>query len=316
MKSVLVLGAAGFIGSRLVEKLIEAKYQVIGIDGLLEGTGGSKKHLKYSLDRMIFLDRRIEKIDGVKDLVQSVDVVVDCMAWTSHLSAMSNPLHDLELNVKSHLSFLTQLPSKPPQKFIYLGSRGQYGNSVSDFINEDSPMIPEDIQGIHKVVAESYYRVYSKVKNLKVVSLRFPNCYGINQPLQESNLGLIGEFIKCILAGNTIDVYGVKRKRNILFVDDLVTIIIDFMNIDYRAFNAYNIGGKQISLVDLAKIIISIVGKGSFRIKDIPDDIKMIDVDNATFSDKRIYQILGHVHYTDIKESLQETIKYFMEEIN
>ncbi len=311
MFSVFILGAAGFIGSNLAEKFIKSGYKVIALDGFLDQTGGSKKHIDTIIDQIDFIDQRIEYVDDLPELVKSVDIIVDCMAWTSHHSAINNPIHDLELNAGSHLALLTKIPKNSNQKFIYLGSRGQYGNPNEDLIDENTPLIPEDIQGIHKLAAESYYRVYSKLKNINVVSLRFPNCFGRNQPISRSDIGLIGSFIKDALAENVIDIYGEGRRRNIIYVDDLVNVIGELVKRNLTGFNAYNINGFNVSIYELAKQIVSVVGKGTVSVKKMPGEIEAIDIGNAEFSDEKIRNLIGEIPKTELKKAISDTVDYF-----
>ena len=313
MFSILILGAAGFIGSNLTEKFVKSGYKVIALDGFLDQTGGRKKHIDPIIDQINIIDQKIENVANLLQLVKSVDIIVDCMAWSSHLSAINNPIYDLELNARSHLELLAQISKNPNQKFIYLGSRGQYGNPNTNLIDEKTPMVPTDIQGIHKLAAESYYRVYSKLKNMDVISLRFPNCFGKYQPITGPDIGLIGGFIKDALAGEVIEIYGEGRKRNIIYVDDLVDVILKLTEKDFTGFNAYNISGTEVSLLELSEKIISIVGKGSISKKDIPHEIKTIDIGNTEFSDIKLTEYLGSIPFTQLTTSLQETIKYFRE---
>ena len=211
MSSILILGAAGFIGSNLTEKFVNSEYKVIALDGFLDQTGGSKTNIDSITDQVNIIDQKIESVANLFQLVKSVDIIIDCMAWTSHLSSMTNPIYDLELNARSHLELLSQISKNPNQKFIYFGLLRQYGNSNTNLIDEDTPMVPADIQGVHKLAAESYYRIYSNLNNMDVISLRFPNCFGKYQPITGPDIGLIGGFIKDALAGKEIEIYGEGR---------------------------------------------------------------------------------------------------------
>ena len=313
MSSILILGAAGFIGSNLTKKFIKSGYKVIAVDGFLKHTGGNKKNIDAFIGEIDFFDKRIECMDNLVELVKSVDIIVDCMAWTSHHSALDNPFYDLDLNARSHLSLLAQIPKSLTQKFIYLGSRGQYGNPNTNLIDEDTPMAPSDIQGIHKLASESYYRVYANLKDMNVISLRFPNCYGRHQPTMGTDIGLIGGFIKNSLAGNIIEIYGKNRKRNILYVDDLVNIILKLSQKEFKGFNTYNISGVEVLLGDLAEKITSIVGKGSVLKKEMPYDIQVIDIGSAKFSDNKLKKYLGDIPLTKLGDSLSNTVNYFKE---
>jgi UDP-glucose 4-epimerase len=313
MKSVLILGAAGFIGSNVSELFYNSGYDVIAVDGCLDKTGGNKTHINKIINKITFIDQRIEDIVELPKIISSVDIIIDCMAWTSHHSAIVNPIYDLELNAKSHLHLLMQIPDNSNAKIFYLASRGQYGNPCTDVIDEETPMIPEDIQGINKLAAESYYRVYSKLKNINVVSLRFPNCFGKNQPTSGTDIGLIGSFIKDALEGKAIKVFGDGRKRNIIYVDDLISDILGLSKKEFKGFNPFNVRGMDVTIHELAEEIVSIIGKGSVIKEEMPDIIKAIDTGNTEYSDVRLNQYLGSRSLTDFTTSLEKTINYFKE---
>lgn len=316
MNSILILGAAGFIGSNITERFYNSGFRVIAVDGCLDNTGGDKKHINKIIDKITFINKRIEDIEELPEIINSVDIIIDCMAWTSHSFAISNPYYDLELNAKSHLYLLMQMPENCKAKVIYLGSRGQYGNPITNVIDEETPMMPQDIQGINKLAGESYFRVYAKLKKLNVISLRFPNCFGKNQPISGSDIGLIGSFIKDALKGLTIKIYGTGRKRNIIYIDDLTSIILKLSRKEFEGFNPFNIRGMDIFIHSLAQKITSITRKGSVIIEEIPDRIKDTDIGTAEYSDVKLNKYLDGTSLADLNTSLEITIKYFKQKYN
>jgi len=312
---VLIPGGAGFIGSNLAEFYLHNGWDVTVIDGLLERTGARIQNLSSVKSDITFINKRIEDIVELRQIVKQNDLIIDCMAWTSHKAAIIDPLYDCNLNIISHIHLINSLPEGYDKPVIYLGSRGQYGNPKIEVITEDSPMIPEDIQGINKLAAENYFRIYSKLKKINVISIRFPNCYGKNQPLEGDDIGLIGSFIRDVLADKEIEIYGNNRKRFILYVRDLCEYIYSIVQGDVAGFNPYNISGIELTLEELIETIIRIAGKGRYIKKDLPLEIKAIDIGTARFSDEKIKKIFS-VETTDINVSLQETIKYFQQNLN
>ena len=314
---ILILGGAGFIGSNLAEKFVNNDYDVTIIDGLLKKTGGRLQNVSNFLNKITFIEKRIEEVHDLSEIISKQDIIIDSMSWTSHLSALKDPFYDLELNVKSHLYFLEEVKKNKikPGKIIYLGSRGQYGNPNVDVINETTPMIPEDIQGVHKLAAENYYRVYSKLCKLNVVSLRITGCFGQNQPYQREDIGLMGNLIRDAINGKIIEIYGEGRKRNMLYVYDLADVILKVSKKDFSGFNAFNISGCSKLIKDLAEKIVSIVGKGSVLVRKIPAEIEAIDIGNAEISDIKIRDFIKEIKTTKMEISLLNTINYFIQRI-
>lgn len=315
VKELLILGGAGFIGSNLAERFLGQGWGVTVLDGLLENTGGRRENIEHLFSEIIFIESKIEKADLLKEVVKRSDVIIDCMALTGHRFALADPKYDLELNCHSHLCLIEVLKDLPVKKVIYVGSRGQYGNPSVAEINEETPMIPEDVQGIHKLAAESYFRVYSKHYGFHVTSLRVPGCFGKNQPTSGDDIGLIGNFIRDVLENNTIEVYGSRRRRSFIYAKDLVEIVYRICNLPFSGFSAFNVRGTDVFIHELAQIIIEIAGKGDYIIKEIRHEIQIIDIGKSRLCEENLRHFIGDYPITDLKSSLTETIQYFKESI-
>ena len=171
MKNILILGGAGFIGSQLAKKF--SKFSIVTIiDGLVDGTGGSVENI-YNIKGVIFIEKCIENVSDLSNIVSKQDIVIDSMGWTSHLGAIDDPMLDLRLNLHSHLHLLDCLKDNLNKNslVINLGSTGQYGGNKFDCVDESTQMLPIDIQGINKVSAENYFRVYSNLYQTAMVSI-------------------------------------------------------------------------------------------------------------------------------------------------
>lgn len=311
--TALVAGGTGFIGSHIAKRFCRAHYAVTVIDGLLEGTGGRVENLREIMADISFLKTDIRYVKELGALVEQSDVVIDCMGWTSHQLALRDPIYDLRLNAESHLYLIRELQGRAGQKIIYLGSRGQYGSPQVCDIGEDTPMVPGDVQGVHKVTSESYYRVYSKFRLLNVVSLRVPNCFGENQPVDTRDIGLVGGFIRDILLDREVEVFGKNRKRNLVYAADLAEVVFQLAQKPLSGFSAFNLSGQQVSIETLVKILIELAGKGSFRMSESPSEIQKIEIGNAYFNDERLWALLGEIPMTDLRTALSKTVTYFKE---
>ncbi len=310
-RSVLILGGAGFIGSHLVRRFVEAGWQVAVIDGLLSRTGGRAENLRPYLPAISWMPQSIELVSDLPQQLDRADIVIDAMAWTAHLSALRDPRYDLQLNVDSHLILLQAIKASTCRRIIYLGSRGQYGNPADDPVTEATPMEPRDIQGIHKVAAESHFRVFSALCKLDVLSLRLPNCFGERQPTKGDDIGLIGGFVRDALQARSIEVFGRGRSRCILYAGDLAEVVFQLASAPFSGFAPLNVGGHHVSIADLAGKIVHLVGTGSCTIKDIPDEIRSIDSGSAHFSSARLEGILGGLPSTPLEVALSRTIRWF-----
>jgi len=310
--NILVAGGAGFIGSHIAGHFAQAGHNVTVLDGLLEHTGGRRAHLEELPGSVRFLEMRVTRESSLAALVEDCDAVVDAMGWTCHRLALANPFYDMTLNIEAHVALLAALPQKSALFFLYLGSRGHYGNPAVTRIVEETPLVPEDVQGINKVAAESYVRLYAKLKGFTAASLRFANCFGPRQPVTGEDIGLVGVFLRDLLQGREIELYGRERNRPLAYVADVADIALALCTRPPSGgFQAFNYAGRQMPLEDFVAALIRAVGSGSFTVRDFPEEIRAMDTGNANFCDDKLRRLLGKLPQTPLDTALEATINHF-----
>ena len=309
---VSVLGGAGFIGSHLVEKLLSLGASVTIIDGFIPGTGASKSNLQGLAGNFRLIEKPIADIETLPEIASKADLLIDAMGLTSHSFGLENPQLDIECNLMSHLHLLQALKTLKHKKLIYLGSRSQYGRSNGGDVNEETSMIPLDVQGINKLSAEHYYRVFSEIYKLNVISLRVTNCYGPRQKTEGDDIGLVGSFIRDAIQEKPIHAFGSeKRIKSLIYVEDLCNIILLSGLKVLPGFSVFNVAGRETTLGSLLENVVSVCQSGAYSVKPFPDHLKLIDVGNSRFSGKRLQNFLGDIELSDSKEALQKTVAYF-----
>lgn len=311
MKNILIAGGLGFLGSQLVQSLSGPNVRITVIDGCLDGTGSSMAN-QFHLPEVEYILKRIEEVDELQNILETHEIVIDCMGWTSHAEAFSNPLYDLELNLLSHLHLIKHLDKR--HKVIYLGSRGQYGKCLSPEIDEDTALLPIDVQGIHKNAAEGHFRIFSKRQGFSIISLRLPNCFGPFMKLSGNDIGLIGSMIKDALAGKTISVYGSHRTRSVVYAPDLASIIEKLLLIEWPAgFSAFNLNGLTVPIHTLAAEIVRISEKGDILIEEVPEELKALDSGNERLNENKLRTLLGAWDLSSLDNALTTTIHQLKE---
>lgn len=302
MKShALILGGAGFIGNNIVKKFVENNWEVTVIDGFLGKTGGKRKNIQDVLKKINLIGKRIEDVSNLEGLIVGSDLVIDCMAWSCHREAILDPKYDFQLNVLSHLALLVKAERLVDKKIIFLGT--------------ESRLDPVDVQGSNKLVAEFLFELYSKMHSLNVLYLGFGNCFGKNQMLEGKDIGLIGGFIRDILSGKKVVIYGKERVRNLVYVDDLVEVVFRLSKKNFGGFNTYNLAGERVGIEHLVKKIIQIVGWGTYQLRKTPANFELVDRSQLILSDKKLQKYLGQIPKTELGEALFKTVQYFRENI-
>jgi UDP-glucose 4-epimerase len=305
---VLVLGGAGFLGSHVVRRFARGGWRVVVVDGLLPRTGGRAASLADLAGRIELIPRRVEELADLTEHLERSEVVIDCMAWTRHQEALADPLYDLSLNLTAHLHLVGRLPAGGGQRVIYLGSRGQYGRVEGEEITEDTPMVPCDVQGVHKVAAESHYRIFAGLRRLAIVSLRLPNCFGPGQPVDGEDVGLVGGFVRDLLARRPVVVYGTDRSRYLAYAPDVAEAVWLLAECCPPGFAACNYAGRRVGLGELATRLCELVGTGEWRGAPMPEALARTEVGDARISDARLRRLLPVIPCTPLAAALRETV--------
>ncbi len=312
-KKILITGGLGFIGSSLAIKLIEARSEVILVDSMISGYGGNLFNIepikgKVKVD---FSDVRNSK--RINQLVKDKEIIFNLAGTLSHIDSMTDPMTDLEINCRAQLSLLESVRKyNPKARIIFAGTRNQYGKARYLPVDEDHPQEPTDINGINNIAAEKYHLMYAKVYGIKTVSLRMTNTYGPRHQMRHSRQGVLNWFIRQIMDGKTIELYGDgKQIRDVNYVDDVVSAMMMVASSEKGWGEAYNLGGIPASLLDFVKIIIKIAKKGRYVFHSFPKERKVIEVGDYIACVDKIRKTYGWRAKTSLEEGIQKTIDYY-----
>jgi UDP-glucose 4-epimerase len=314
---VLILGGAGFIGSNVSREFLKSGMDVVVVDGFLQDTGANSNNLRAISEDIVLHAQKVEALDDLPDLVSESDIIVDAIGMTSHLFGMKHPFSDLSMNLLPHLHLIQALKNAGDKKVIYLGSRSQYGKYSGPAITEETPQVPVDVQGVSKTAAEGLFRIYAREYGFRAMSLRITNCYGEHQKTTGSDIGLVGMFIREILSGNTVEIFGdAQRKKNLIYVKDLAKIIVLLSRSNFDSFEALNVAGNEVSLDELLRRLISVAGSGEYRVVEFDETVKNIDTGEAAFDGGRLMRKLGNIDMTGLGEALENTVTFFKNTIH
>ena len=309
MARALVFGGAGFIGSTICHRLSAKGVRVTAIDALLPRTSGSAANLQAAGASIEFIKQRAEDFASLPDLLRGCDLVVDAMGWTSHREAFEDPEYDLALNVASHLAVIRTLPGALPKKLVYLGSTHQYGRVEQGPVAETQPLVPVDVQGVHKAAAEHHYRIAAERYGFPVISLRFGNTFGPGQPLVGPDIGLVGGMIRCALTGDPIIVYGEERYRTLHYAPDLARIVEQLAALQLSGFLALNVPGHHLEIAALARRIVDAAG-GAVVHQPLPAEVAAVDIGSTPLDCSLFQKYLGEHRPTPLEEAITASIQY------
>lgn len=312
-KEVLITGGLGFIGSTLAIDLVDCGAKVTLIDSLVQGCGGNPFNIHGIEDKLKVNISDVRDKHSINTLVQDKSHIFNLAGTLSHVDSMSDPFTDLEINCVAQLSILEACRKHNPDvKLIFAGTRGQYGRPQYFPVDEKHPLSPTDINGINNNAGEAYHILYNNVYGIKAASLRLTNTYGPRHQMRHSRQGIINWFIRQIMDGEELKIYGDgKQIRDTNYVTDVVEALLLAMMNDKTNGEVYNLGGTPIGLVDLIKMMIQVYGKGEYKLLPFPPEYKKIEVGDYIADYGKFTQATGWKPQTSLETGLRMTMDYY-----
>jgi UDP-glucose 4-epimerase len=302
----IVTGGAGFIGSNLVEGLVELGDVTI-IDDLSSGNLDNLERLLKRND--VILERlSVTDLEEMKPYFEDVDCVFHLAAISNISSSVADPLRTNEVNVKGTLNVLLAARDSGVRKVVFTSSASVYGNTEEVPTTENELPHPLSPYAVSKLAGEHYCNVFSDLYGLETTSLRPFNVYGPRQDPHSQYAGVIPLFIRSLLEGEVpiIDGDG-EQTRDFVYVKDMVSAFIQAM--DHRAKGAYNIaGGKGISINELYHEVSSIMG---VDVEPLHGEPRPGDIRHSTADITRAKRHLEYEPEYDLRRGLEETIEWF-----
>jgi UDP-glucose 4-epimerase len=298
---VIVTGGAGFIGSHLVDKLIDMNYDVLVIDNLLSG---SEDNLNKSAE---FLKKDICDRD-INALIEkySPSFIFHLAAQIDVRKSLKDPMWDEGINIKGTLNLLEALSKANIKKFIFSSTGGAiYGEAK--YANEELLPKPLSPYGVAKLTCEHYLRVYSEWKNVPFTSLRYGNVYGPRQdPYGEA--GVVAIFSNRLIKEKKPILYGYgSMVRDYIYVLDVVEANILSMN--RGDGEIYNIGtGKPTTVQELFSMLKDISRK---NIEPELAPPREGEISEIYLNCEKATKELKWMPKKSFKEGLQETFDWF-----
>ncbi len=311
--NILVTGGAGFIGSALVRRLVAQSAHVTIADSFIPEYGGNMANIKDILPSVHLSVTDVRDRHAMRYLVQKQDYLFNLAGQTSHMDSMTDPFTDLEINAKAQLSILESCREYCPGiKIIFAGTRQIYGKPDYLPVDENHPIRPVDINGIHKVAGEWYHLLYHKVYGIKSCVLRLTNTYGPRMRIKDARQTFVGIWIRNILEGKPIEIWGGQQLRDFTYVDDCVDALLLAAACPAADGQVFNVGGEApVSLAELARLLVDIHGSGEAVIREFPEDRKKIDIGDFYSEDSRLRETLGWSPRISLREGLRRTLEYF-----
>lgn len=311
---VLITGGAGFIGSNLGRRLVALGADVTLVDSLIPEYGGNLENIRDFEAHVRFNIADVRDAHSMEYLVKDVDFLFNLAGQTSHLDSMRDPYPDLEINVRAQLSILEACRlHNEGVRIVFASTRQIYGRPSYLPVDERHLVAPIDVNGINKLAGEQYHLVYHGAHGLRTSALRLTNTYGPGMRVKDARQTFVGVWVKNVLTGMPIRVYGSgEQKRDLAYVDDVVDAFLQSAISERAIGTALNVGGSEpISLRDLADLLVRCSGSGSVETVPFPDDLKPIDIGDYHSDDSAARELLGWAPMVAIEDGLRRTLDYY-----
>jgi UDP-glucose 4-epimerase len=300
-----VTGGAGFIGSHLIDALVDKEHRITILDNLSFGTMSNlAPHL--SNRRVKFVKGDIRNTQEIREALEDTNLVFHLAAITNVPYSVENPTTTKEVNDKGTKNLLEASLDGKVERFINVSSCAVYGNPRYLPIDEIHPVSPMSPYAESKVKGEQCCTEFEKKYGLKTLTLRLFNVYG---PRQSANqyAGVITKFIQHIGNRRPPIIYGDgAQTRDFVHVSDVVQALLLSMNSNKAVGEIFNIGsGKPITINELCEIITI---KLHSEMKPVYKEFRDGDIKYSYAKIEKARKLLGYDPKIDLEKGLEDLI--------
>lgn len=306
----LITGAAGFIGSNLVETILSMGYRVKALDNL--STGKEENVIKYSNNPLFdFIEGDICDFEICTFACESVDYVLHQAAWGSVPRSIEMPLYYEKINIQGTLNMMEASKQKNVKRFVYASSSSVYGdsNTLPKIEGEEGNVISP--YALTKKVNEEYGRLYTKLYGLETIGLRYFNVFGKYQDPHGYYAAVIPKFIKSLLSFQPATIYGDgKQSRDFTYIDNVIEANLKACIASEEAVgDVYNIAyGSQKSLNDIYYKICELL---NIYIDPIFDQERKGDIKHSNADISKASKYLNYDPSYDFNKGIEISLEWY-----
>lgn len=308
MAHYLVTGGCGFIGSHLVEALVQKGECVRVFDNCSTGKVENIAHLK---DQIEFIDGDLRELKAVHQAVAGVDYVFHQGARPSVARSVADPILSNNVNINGTLNLLVAARDAGIKRVVYAASSSAYGNTPTLPRSETLSPQPASPYAITKYVGECYCRVFTQVFGLETVALRYFNIFGPRQDPTSQYSAVIPKFIHAYLHGDSPTIEGDgEQSRDFTYIANAVHANLLACHAEGVAGEVFNIGcGQQTSINRLASLIGEMMEADA---QPVYTSSRPGDVRHSRADIYKAQQLLGYEPKVELKAGLRQTIDWFL----
>ncbi len=307
----LVTGGAGFIGSHLVEELLERGYKVRVLDNL--STGREENISKYLAD-IEFIKGDIRDTDKVAKAVKGVNVILHQAALPSVPRSVKDPIASNDVNINGTLNLLWAAKNEGIERFVAASSSSVYGDNPE--LPKHEKQIPNPISpyAVTKITLEYYLKVFYEIYGLQTYALRYFNVFGPRQDPNSQYSAVIPKFITAMARNESPVIYGDgEQSRDFTFIKNVVNANILAATKGSQFGKAMNIAGN--SRINLNELISEINLLLNRNIKPNYTEPRQGDILHSFASVSYAEELIGYRPEYDFKTGLKITSDWYSKDV-
>ena len=297
-----ICGGAGFIGSHIVDKLIEQGHEVVVLDNLISG------RRDFINPKAVFEWGDIRTYNDLERVFKkySFDRVINLAAQPYIPKCFDDPVLFFETNANGVLNVLIACEKFKVERVLQYASAEEYGTQKGK-INEEVAVRPQSTYGVSKVAADYLCQVRNRESGVKAISLRQFNCYGP----RETHEYVIPEIISQLDKSNEIFLGNIKSERDFLYVEDAAEYAIELLEKGTPG-EIYNLGASEcISIEELAYDLAEVMEVKDLKIGVNPAKLRPWDIERLEADNTKIHAVVEYRPKTAFKKGLKKTVDYF-----
>ncbi|MBW2985807.1 GDP-mannose 4,6-dehydratase [Candidatus Woesearchaeota archaeon] len=313
MTKVLITGGCGFIGSNLVEFILQkTDWQINVLDNLTGGKLEDIEQIAGFKERSTFFKGDIRNKEDVSKAVAGCDYVVNLAAQVGVMPSVEDPLFDADVNIIGTITVLNACVKNKIKKFVQASSAAPLGDQEMPMHEKKVPQ-PLSPYGASKLADEAYCSAFAASYGLNTVALRFSNAYGIKSYQKGSVIPL---FIRQILNGETCTIFGDgEQTRDFIYVTDICNGIYLALTTELKnKFELIQLAtGKETSMNELFKVLKQEFEKHGKTVQDakyVPARPGEIIRNYADIT--KLRTLLNYEPKVDLKEGISKTVSWFI----
>ncbi len=323
-KTWLITGVAGFIGSNLLEALLELNQNVVGVDNFSTGNKENLKEVQSIVStkqwsRFIFLKGDISNLRLCELACENVDYVLHQAAMGSVPRSIKDPIKTNKSNITGFLNILVAAKNAEVKSFVYAASSSTYGDHKKLPKKEHIIGNPLSPYAVTKYVNELYASVFFTSYNFKSIGLRYFNVFGKRQTAKSTYAAVIPKWIDAIIQNNEIFINGDgKTSRDFCYIENAIqaNILAATTRNQDSVNNIYNVAvGDRTSLNELYKILQELI----FKYNKISHeklkyrDFREGDVRHSQADISKAKNLLGYNPVFKVRDGLEKTVRWHIE---